>query len=137
MVHALKKTHRLLLRGGLLIEVHDEPVSPSLALQFRDEIFDVGHLQESSGIERVQQAAEAAAQVSRGNLFKRVESQILEYQIYIDSLDSFDDWLSRQWDKAPLESKSETYIRESLGIDGIAQRLIIARRGHVSILKAL
>ena len=137
MVHALKITHRLLIRGGLLIEVHDEPVSPRLALQFRDEIFDVGRLQDSSGFERVRQAAEAVEQVNRDNLFKRVESQIMEYKIYIDSLDSFDDWLSRQWDTTSLETKIETYIRESMGIDGIAQKLIVSRRGHISILKAL
>ena len=103
-MHALKKTHRLLIRGGLLIEVHDEPVSPSLALQFRDEIFNVGRLHDSSGFERLRQTAEAVEQVNRDDLFKRVESQIMEYQIYIDSLDSFDDWLSRQWDTTYLEN---------------------------------
>jgi hypothetical protein len=137
MVHALKKTRSLLIRGGLLVEVHDEPVSPSLALQFRDEIFDAGRLQDSSGFERVRQTAEAVEQVIRGDLFKKVESLIMEYQIHIDSLDSFDDWLSRQWDTTFLGTKSETYIRESMGIDGIAQRVIVSRRGHVSILKAL
>ncbi len=137
MVHALKKTHRLLIRGGLLVEVHDEPVSPSIALQFQDEIFDVGRLQDSSGFERVRQAAEAVEQVNRGDLFKRVESQLMDYQIHIDSLDSFDDWLSRQWDTTFLETKSETYIRESIGVDGIAQRVIVSRSSQVSILKAL
>ncbi len=137
MVHALKKTHGLLIRGGLLVEVHDEPVSPSLALQFRDEIFDVAHLQDSSGFERVRQSAEAVEQVNRDDLFKRVDSQIMEYQIYIDSLDSFNEWLSRQWDTTFLETKSDTYIRESMGIDGFAQRVIVSRLGHVSILQAL
>ncbi|GMQ79249.1 MAG: hypothetical protein BMS9Abin02_1818 [Anaerolineae bacterium] len=137
MVHALKKTRRLLIKGGLLIEVHDEPVSPTLALQFRDKIFDVGRLQDNSGFERVQQAAEAVEQVNKDELFERVESQLMEYKIYIDSLDSFNDWLSRQWDTTYIETKSETYIRESLGIDGFAQRVIVSRRAHVSILKAL
>jgi hypothetical protein len=137
MVHALKKTHRLLIRGGLLIEVHNMPVSSPLALQFRDEIFNVGHFQDNSGFERIRQTDEAVEQVSRGNLFKRVESQIMEYQIYIDSLESFDDWMSRQWDTTYLEGTNETYIRESIGVDGIAQRVIVSRSSQVSILKAL
>jgi hypothetical protein len=61
----------------------------------------------------------------------------MEYQIYIDSLESFDDWMSRQWDTTYLEGTNETYIRESIGVDGIAQRVIVSRSSQVSILKAL
>lgn len=136
MVHALKKTRRLLLGGGLLIEVHGEPVSPSLALQFRDEIFDVGRLHDSSDFEWLRQTAEAVEQVNRGDLFKRVESEVMEYKIYIDSLDSFDDWLSRQRDTTFLETKNESFIRESMGSGGIAQRIIVSRSSEVSILEA-
>ena len=135
MVHALEKVHRLLIRGGLLIEVHDEPVSPSFALEFEDETVDAGLLQDSAKFQEVRQANQALDQVINTYLFERLDFQIMPYQIHIDSLDSYAEWRERQWDTTYVESTVETYIRQSMS--GTASRLIVSRVAQVTILKSL
>ena len=136
MVHALKKAHRLLLIDGLLIEIHNEPVSPSLAVEFEDETIGAGLLQDSERFQEVRLANEAVEQVIGSHLFERLIFQSMPYQIHIDSLDSFDEWKSRQWDTTFMESTVETYIRQSVGPNGSAKKVIVSRVAQVTILKS-
>ncbi len=136
MVRALEKAHRLLVRGGLLVEVHNEPVAPSLYVEFEDEIIDAGLLQDSARFQEIRQANGTLEQVIRSQYFERVDFQIMHYQIHIDSLDSFDEWKSRLWDTTFIETSAETYIRHSIGSHGSAKKVIVSRVAQVTILKS-
>jgi len=136
MVHALEKAHQLLVSGGRLIEVHDEPISPSLDVDFEDEIIGAGLLQDSARFQHLRQANEAVEQVIGSHLFERMIFLSMPYQILMNTLDSFDEWKSRLRDTTFMEGAVETYIRQSIGSNGSAKKVIVSRLAQVTILKS-
>ena len=95
-----------------------------------------GRLLDHSGFKELQSAASAVDDAVRSKLFTRIDFKTIDYEIHIDSIDSFEEWRDRQWDSTYLKKPRETFIRESIGKGGQAGMLKVSRSCQVSVLMA-
>ena len=110
MVHALNQTHSLLRSGGGLVNVHDLPAPHVIEIHGREVIQKVGWLMDKNDFENERAALNALAQVVSDHRFNLEDEQDFIYNISIDELNEFYEWLAEWWSSAFLP-------------DGISQRL--------------
>jgi len=102
MVHALLHTHKVLRPNGWLINVHDLPAPHGIEFRGGNVIQKVGWLMDKDDFENERKAFYALAQVVEDHFFELEEEQEFDYNIYIDGLEEFREWLADWWTSAIL-----------------------------------
>lgn len=135
MVHALEKAGRLLNNGSKLLEAHD------LTRSFRVEVrragisATAGRIQSRNKFERLRQTDAAIASVVRNGLFIPEDERVLDYNIYIDSLDAFSEWLDKQWEGTYLSEKTSEAIDEMMRKANEKPEIVIHRSARMMRLR--
>ena len=136
MVHALEKCYTLLKPGGCLVEIHALTNPPLIEIQSEDGLINAGPLLDSSYFERYRLAFEAIETVVERNLFDLELKKSADYEILIDSYESFQDWLADQWDTSYLPLSTDELIKKSMSAGGGASRLVVSKKAQVTVLRA-
>ena len=131
MVHALEKASRLLQNGSKLIEAHDIPRSFLIAVRTAEKTVPAGRIQSHNKFEQLRQTDAALAAVVRNGMYIPEQEQILDYKIYVDSLDDFSEWLNKQWEGTYLSKKTSKTIDNMMRSGSEKTEIVICRSARM------
>lgn len=125
MVHALEKVHRLLKRGGALINIHPTPEPASLEVRLGTRTIPAGWINESDDYARYEQADEALSNVVERELFTLERDGTFEHVVFADSVNEFrEDYLAERWKDAYIDDITVARIEELLSTPDSDKELI-------------
>jgi hypothetical protein len=110
MVDALKRVHRMLRRGGTLLDIH--PTSAAAAVQVDDEV--LGHVETANAPARHAAASAAIGSVVGGRLFIVARALEFEFFTYGDSADELRDYVQENWRDARIGDAVIARVRRAL-----------------------
>jgi hypothetical protein len=137
MVHALNKSHRILHPNGLLINVQPLPTPQLIEVQFHETIHKIGWLREGEDIDTSRSSLNALAQVVEDHEFLLEDERDFAYNIYVDYLPEFQEWLSAWWSSAILSDRIILRLEEVLRDANQSARIVLAMRVRMTKLRAV
>ena len=137
MVHALERSHKLLVPGGKLLDFHSLPIPPQIDLEFKNGTAPAGPLLDRTNFETYRQAFEALDEVVGRRLFALELGYRDEYHILMDTYDDFEEWLNDQWDTSYLPLPTDAAIQKALEETETVKRFVVTRQAKVTGLAAL
>jgi hypothetical protein len=125
MVHALKKTHRLLKPDGLLIDIQPTPTPQTVEVHSDGRASEAGKLGHRQDWALHKQAHAALAQVVEEGLFV-VEREInFPFLYHADTLVTLRNWLAENWENSILDDETGRRVEELLASAGAGSVAII------------
>jgi len=137
MVHALEKVHRLLVPGGLLINVHDRPRPPWIDVEENERAVRVGRILDDSDFHLLRRTDAALAQVEASGLYAVEERIVFEYNTRMDSPAAFDDWLADTWESMYITPEDRARLDAAMAGAGDGAEIVIRWRARMSRLRAI
>jgi len=135
MVHALESASELTRRGGVLIIVHDTPISPSIELHQGADQSIAGWLYDMERFPLIREADRAVDQLIESGHVALTSNRVFSYQTRIDSYEGFREWLDKQWETSYLPAHTEQRIEGRLLAGGTGTRVFINRQARIWSLK--
>ncbi len=136
MVHALRETHRLLRPNGLLVDIHGLPTPHVIEVHSPEKVDKVGWLLDRDDFENERFAFNALAQSVVDGHFILEDERDFTHNVYLDSLDEFQQWLAEWWTSAILPQGTISRIEELLRHAGGSARIMLAWRARMTKLRA-
>jgi hypothetical protein len=98
MVHALRKTRRLLNPEGILLNIHDVPQPDRIEIHSEGLERYAGMLMSHTDFESQKLADQALDQVVSEGLYSKDDVQTFEYLIHADTLEALQKHMEETWD---------------------------------------
>ncbi|MEE9198879.1 MAG: hypothetical protein V3U26_03675 [Dehalococcoidia bacterium] len=121
----MKKAHRALRPGGILLDIHPEPDHSGVEVQVNGRRIQVGQLDESAFIEDVHAARRVLVSIVDAGHFAPEEERVFEFLYHFDGVDALGTFLTEDWRHAEIapavlsrargllaEGEGEVLIRE-------------------------
>jgi hypothetical protein len=135
MVHALESASELTRRGGVLIIVHDTPISLSFELHQGADQSIAGWLYDMERFPLIREADRAVDQLIEFGHVALTSNRVFPYQTRIDSYEDFREWLDKQWETSYLPAHIEQRMEGRFLAGGTGTRVFINRQARIWSLK--
>jgi len=127
MVHALETVHRLLVPGGLLVDIHPSTTPATVEVVEGGAARAVGVIREPDGGVEYRLADEALAGLIRRGRFGVERHDIFQFARYADTLEELLENLSDTWQDAFIDAAATARVREALdaGASAVSVREVV------------
>lgn len=136
MVHALLQAHSLLHPSGVLVSVHDLSTPHKIEVHAPGAIYKVGWLLDKEEFANEHSSFNALARVVSDGDFVLEDERDFRYNIYVDDLPEFQEWLSTWWSSAIISVKIIHRIENVIRDGGQPVRIVLALQARMTKLRA-
>lgn len=135
MVHALLQAHSLLNPGGVLVSVHDLSTPHKIEVHATGAIYKVGWLLDKDEFASEHSSFNALAQVVTDGKFILEDERDFRYNIYVDGLPEFQEWLSTWWSSAVISDRIIHRIEDIVRVGTQPSRIVLALQARMTQLR--
>ena len=111
-MHALESVRKILRPGGLLINVHDLPLSHVIEAESDQRFTKVGWLLDKEDYIAERSAFNALTQAVERGLFVLDDEEEFKFNIHLDGLHELEDLLADNWQSSMIPERTLLRIKE-------------------------
>jgi hypothetical protein len=127
----------LLRPGGALINVHDLPVHHLIEVHSAGDSVKAGWLLDNEEYAPERSAFDALARVVTDGDFQLEDERDFDFNVHVDQLQEFRDWLEEGWESAVLPDRTLQRLEELLRQGGQRATIVLRVPARMTLLRAI
>ena len=137
MVHALELVHDLLVKGGILVDIHPTGDPPRIEVRLGDHLHLAGWLNETDDYIEYAQANQALNEVVEQGLFALEREGVFSFSTGADSLGDLRSYLAETWQDAVIDEVVAGLVDEIMQSPEIDKELILREQVNIACFRRL